>query len=83
MEDEYAGKGKKKKDPLKSFLPLIALMMALAMGFFMSGGRLLAQKEHDSIQNQLTGGIFFIAAIISIVLIVGMFIFSLLQSVYS
>jgi hypothetical protein len=50
MEDEYAGR-KKKRDPLKAFLPLIGLLLALAMGFIAWVARIAV---HDLLIDNIT-----------------------------
>jgi len=48
----------------------------LTLGIFVSGGRILAQRKNEKIKNQLIGNLLILAATISIVLIIGVFIFS-------
>ena len=70
MEDEYAGKGKRKKDPIKAFLPLIGLLLAIAMGFIAWVARVEVHNllidniknfpEEKEIQYVLAGVIFLI-----------------------
>ena len=51
----------------------------LTLGLFVSGARLVAHKKNESIKNQLVGNLLILAASISIVLIIGLFIFSFFE----
>lgn len=48
----------------------------LTLGIFVSGARLLAQKKNETIKNQLIGNLLILAAAISVVLVIALFIFS-------
>jgi O-antigen/teichoic acid export membrane protein len=51
----------------------------LSLGFFVSGGRLLAQRESENFRPQLKGGILIIALIMSVIMSCGVFIFSFFE----
>lgn len=51
----------------------------LTLGLFVSGSRLLAQRKNKTIRNQLIGNLLILAAFISIILIVALFIFSFFE----
>lgn len=51
----------------------------LTLGIFVSGSRLLAQRKNEAIKNQLIGNLLILAAAISVVLIIGLFIFSFFE----
>ena len=51
----------------------------LTFGLFASGSRLLAQRKNKAIRDQLIGNLLILATFISIILIVGLFIFSFFE----
>jgi len=65
---------------LKFLQNLFAFVVTfLTLGIFVSGSRLLAQKKNEGIKNQLIGNLLILAATTSVVLIIGLFIFSLFE----
>jgi O-antigen/teichoic acid export membrane protein len=55
------------------------VVIFLTFGLFVSGSRLLAQRKNKTIRNQLIGTLLILAAFISIILIVALFIFSFFE----
>ena len=51
----------------------------MTLGIFVSGSRLLAQRKNEAIKNQLIGNLLILAATISVVFIIGLFIFSFFE----
>jgi len=51
----------------------------LTLGIFASGSRLLAQKKNEPIKHQLIGSLLTFTSIISVILIIGFFIFSFFE----
>jgi O-antigen/teichoic acid export membrane protein len=51
----------------------------LTLGIFVSGARLIAQKKHESIKYQLMGSLFFLALVMSVVLMTAIFVFSFFE----
>ena len=52
----------------------------MTLGIFVAGSRLLAQKENQDIRRQLTGNLLALAAALSVVFCLGLFIFSFFQN---
>ena len=52
------------------------VVTSLTFGFFVSGSRLIALKEHEKIKKEIIGNLLILAAFISAVMIIGLFIFS-------
>jgi O-antigen/teichoic acid export membrane protein len=51
----------------------------LTLGIFVSGARLLAQNKNEPIKHQLIGNLLILAAVISVVLIIGLLLFSFFE----
>lgn len=65
---------------LKFLQNLFAFIVTfLTLGIFISGSRILAQGKNENIKHQLIGTLLIFAAAISIVLIIGLFIFSFFE----
>ncbi len=72
--------GPKQYGDLKFLQNLFSFVLTfLTLGLFVSGTRLVAQKKNENIKNQLVGNLLILAASISIVLIIGLFIFSFFE----
>jgi len=69
--------GPKQYGDLKFLQNLFSFVVTfLTLGIFVSGSRILAQRKNEKIKNQLIGNLLILAAAVSTVLIIGVFIFS-------
>lgn len=72
--------GPKQYGDLKFLQNLFAFVVTfLTLGVFVSGSRLLALRKNEAIKNQLIGNLLLFATAISVLLIIGLFIFSFFE----
>ena len=72
--------GPKQYGDLKFLQNLFSFVVTfLTLGVFVSGSRLLALKNNETIKHQLIGNLLLLATAISIILIIGLFIFSFFE----